>query len=225
MAEIYTINMEDLPESFTYKPCQTLEVDCTPITGSQLEEWRKSLWRTVEESRTQKTWSGEFPSAPELSRRMGVPEKLYKNWEMYCDPTPFWSALIREWYLDRIEIEMESAPRSYVKAIIEVVGGIKELSKICQVRYGLIASYSSRGAPLKGGAGPFFRFLFNDLGLDPVKRNLKTVIDAKLTDSQVRHIRNRYRLGDKATDLAQEFGLSRSSLYDLLRNDSYTWVK
>jgi hypothetical protein len=150
-----------------------LDLDFSPWTGSDLREFRVSLWSTLRERARHPSYLRCCPSSADMARRVGVHAERWRQWERDGVPSTGWSALLRVYRdEDFRDIAPINCSISALEAVAETLGNFTELSRALEVDRRTITKwrYSIGYVPGVQGYGRVVRLVFEDIIL-PVKGN------------------------------------------------------
>lgn len=197
-----------------YAPKPPLDVDPSPIEGHDLKRWRNREVR----------WTQR-----ETAKRLPICHSCWCNWEREGVPTPAWRAFLREWAQHGCwEVSEDTLKPGKMRALAAVFG-YATIADALDLASSTTRKWGAEGecqddASASMGAAPLLRWIFDDLGLEPLDRIPKRIrfTQCKLTVREVREIRR--RASEPRQSLADEYGVSVPVIRKVVNRRSYQWV-
>lgn len=140
-------------------------LDFRPIPGHEIEEWRKSLWRTREEVAERPNYLKSYPSQRELGARYGLSHSGFQEWEQ-LHVGPVWSAILRLHREEGVPFQVQKGSIEDLHMLIRFVGTKKQCAQELGTTYNQIYIWEQQGEiPSLVGYGTLVTILVEKLNL------------------------------------------------------------
>ena len=205
-----------------YQPKPPFDIDLRPLDGDELKRGRQQLVATTEELEDQGRREFVYPLQRHMAERIGVTLRLYHAWEQGGVSTRAWSAICREVICNGADIDIVPAPPGEVCALGTVLGA-KGLGELVGYERQTISRYTRTSAPVQGGVGPLFHWLFEECGFEEADR-IPNHSNARYQPWEVRDIRRRRDAGEPLQSIADDYDTGKSHICKIYYRELYASV-
>ncbi|MDZ7703333.1 MAG: hypothetical protein U5L04_02470 [Trueperaceae bacterium] len=205
-----------------YQPKPPFDVDLRPLGGDELKHGRRQLVATAEEFEDQGRCEFVYPLQRHMSKRIGVTLRLYHAWEQNGVSTSCWAAICREVICNGADIDIVPAPPGEVCALGAVLGA-KGLAELVGYEPQTISRYTRTQAPIQGGVGPLFHWLFEECGLEERDR-IPNHSNARFHPWEIREMRRRRDAGESYQSIADDYDTGSSHVCQIYHRKLYASV-